>query len=637
MPDFTVTTTGGDSNDPEQFESNVIKAKVRGYSTIALAAIQAPTYEQATDPNDTWEYFTFINAALFNIFETELIHGYLKLETYRGNQEALRWKSEVLARHGMRGSLTLREPQWMPLSWYEDQPELKGCRCEHPAVALSPHWALNIDHPRVLAHYHELGKRLAETAPAINHLIIQTNDSGAGINWCQGLYPGPNGPADTRDRDMGERIEAWFAAIREGAAAGAGDLDIDFVPTHLTPAELRSAAKALTKSRIVIGSQDPRTVAFVPARLEHALAACEGTRTEVLYGADVSNGYLWSGMIAPPQVYLAAEVMMELHRSGIRFLQSSYTSETPLSDDGSPVQRVFERCVQTCPRNLAEIESLITDIARELVGRKHADALLSAWRDVDTAIRVNRMDYQHNYYFFYGTIGRRWLTRPLVPEPSALDEEERGYWSRYIMKDRDLELAFRSLMAEENRVTFMPEQYEPYYNGLELIAKHFDRAVAVLDEELSLMPPRARGRRWLRDQRDRIEFFGCLFKNQLHVTGTQWVLDRFAGNPDQRRAKAKREKKRLYEMIDGEIANCERMIELLRKPVAPLLHTGDEETYVLPRNVPELLQRKIEVMRKHRPRVESVFPGVPDWDFEEANYSQSGEIVTPEEAQEQGA
>jgi len=49
MSDFIVTTTGGDSNDPDVFEKNVLEARNRGFATISLAAIQAPTYERATD------------------------------------------------------------------------------------------------------------------------------------------------------------------------------------------------------------------------------------------------------------------------------------------------------------------------------------------------------------------------------------------------------------------------------------------------------------------------------------------------------------------------------------------------------------------------------------------------------------
>ncbi|MFC1452639.1 hypothetical protein ACFLSJ_04760 [Verrucomicrobiota bacterium] len=633
VADFSITTTGGDSNAPTVFEENVVRARLRGYSTVSLAATQVPSLEQATDPNDTWEYFTFINPALFKILETDLIHGYLRSETYERNQTALQWKSEILVKHGMTGSLTLREPQWMPTPWYDDRPELMGCRCEHPAVALSPHWAINIDHPRILDHYRELGRKLAELAPGIGHLHITTNDSGAGINWCQGLYPGPNGPADTRDRDMGERVESWFSAIREGSKAGGREVAIDFSPTHFTPSEIVSVARAFTKTQLVVGATDLRTSPFPNPRLQVFLDACEGTRTRVQYSLDVSNGYAWSGLIAPPQVYWAAEAMMELKRRGIRHLTGSYTCETPLSDSGSPVQMVFERCVERCPRNLAEIETLVHELACDMVGRRHAPALLSAWRDVDTAIRINRMDYKHNYYFFYGTIGRRWLTRPLVPVPAALSKREREYWSSCIMKERDVELAFRTLMAEENRSCMDLAEYASFYNGFELMAGHFERAVELLDTALGKARQGGPARRWLRDQRDRIELFGCLFRNQLHVTGVQWVLDAFADNPSPNKAAMKREKKRLYDMIDGEIANCRRMIELLKEPIAPLLAMGNEETYNLPRNVPALLAEKVKVMRRHRHRVEEVFPGVDEWNFDEPTYSKSGEVITAEDAE----
>ena len=89
----------------------------------------------------------------------------------------------------------------------------------------------------------------------------------------------------------------------------------------------------------------------------------------------------------------------------------------------------------------------------------------------------------------------------------------------------------------------------------------------------------------------------------------------------------------LYDMIDGEIANCARMIDLLDNPLAPLLVTGEEEAYTLPKNVPELLAKKIEVMKAHRHEVEDIFPDVGEWNFDEPTYSKSGEMITAEEAE----
>ena len=60
-----------DAGDPEQFEKNVIMAKKDGFSAIGIGAITAPTPEQRFIEGDTWEYFSFIGAALFKIFETE--------------------------------------------------------------------------------------------------------------------------------------------------------------------------------------------------------------------------------------------------------------------------------------------------------------------------------------------------------------------------------------------------------------------------------------------------------------------------------------------------------------------------------------------------------------------------------------
>jgi len=107
MPDFDILVCGGDASDPAQFEANVIAARKQGYRMMAIAANVGPTPEQRFMEGDTWEYFTFLNNALFKIFETDLIAGYFKPETYRINQETLRWKNAILRKHRYRGYISL--------------------------------------------------------------------------------------------------------------------------------------------------------------------------------------------------------------------------------------------------------------------------------------------------------------------------------------------------------------------------------------------------------------------------------------------------------------------------------------------------------------------------------------------------
>lgn len=620
-PDFIPVSVGCDAPEPTAFEAKVKAAKKGGYRMVSIEPITGPTWEQRTSGEDSWESFTVMAGSLHKVVETDLIHGYLKPETYRANQEMLKWKSDILQKYGMSASIRVLEPVWMPTPWYQDKPELKGCRCDQPAVSRSAHYALNIDHPRVLEHYYQLGRRLVEIAPAIGRLTVWTNDSGGGINWCEGLYPGPNGPEATKERDMGERVQQWFQAIRDGSRAGGRELQIDFSPGHFTPRELTALTAALKP----------------PTRLmESGREQCKGTKIEFLSQVDVTGGYLWQPFIAPPFLFQAAERLMNMKAEGkegaegAKYLASGYLQEGPIPGSKAPLQVLAERCFKKCPTNLREVDESVYAVALKLVGKRHAPGLYSAWKDVDYALRKT-----HGFSFFYAIMGRRWLTRPFVPAPSALSAEERGYWSQYSMKDRDLELSFKTLLVDENKPALSIDQYASRYDPLEQQQQEFQRAIGALEKELKTAKKRTAAWTYLQDQRDRIDMLASLLRCELHAVGVQWVIDRFADHPERDKWAQPREKRRLYEMIDWEIENCRHIIELLKQPIAPLIVTGKESTYALPENISELLDKKIAIMQRHRHRVEEIFPGVSIKGYQALSYAEDGRLITAEEAQAQ--
>jgi hypothetical protein len=219
-----------------------------------------------------------------------------------------------------------------------------------------------------------------------------------------------------------------------------------------------------------------------------------------------------------------------------------------------------------------------------------------------------------------------------VPFPQKLDADERGYWSQFVMKDRDPELGFRTLFAAEDRLLFTVPEYHSYYDALESMDLYLSQGIRGLDMALSTAVSGSNAATWLKDQRDRIEMFRCLVRCNLHATGVQWIIDRFSGNPDVDRYAQPREKKRMYDMIDGEIANCSDVARLLENAVAPLISQGDEATYTLPSNLSDLFQKKIEIMRRHRPEVEDLLPGIQAKAYTMPGYSTKGGKLTEEDA-----
>ena len=109
----------------------------------------------------------------------------------------LRWRrAHVAARRGLCGPPGLARAA-LPVS----------ARCSR-----HNYYAPCIDRPEVLALYRRAVARLCQLVP-IEEFFFLTNDSGGGICWHPGLYPGANGPEFCKNRSMNDRF-GWLAKSR---------------------------------------------------------------------------------------------------------------------------------------------------------------------------------------------------------------------------------------------------------------------------------------------------------------------------------------------------------------------------------------------------------------------------------------
>ena len=203
---------------------------------------------------------------------------------------------------------------------------------------------------------------------------------------------------------------------------------------------------------------------------------------------------------------------------------------------------------------------------------------------------------------------------------------------RFVVTEDVLEYALADRYIKK---CLMLTDYHWYYDALEVMDQYLKRGISRLDQQLKVAEQGSDAWVWLKDQRDRLDMFRCLARCNLHATGMQWITDRFAGKPDAEKHAQPREKKRMYDMIDGEIENCRDIIRLLENAAAPLIAQGEEATYMLPVNLAALLKKKIEVMQRHRLGVETIFPGVQVKAYQAKNYSVKGGIITAEETEKE--
>ena len=228
MRKFRVKLAGADSNDLSRYDDLAKYVSKAGFDAMACGAQAELTADQMADPEDSWVRFTAKSPGMMKFVETSLVNGVLSASHIAGNAELIAAKSAILEKHGLYGSFHALEPQWLPESFYMEHPEIRGPRVDHPGVARSKYYSPCIDQPAVLDHYREAVRKLLEIAPRLKFFGLWGNDSGAGICWCKGLYPGINGPEYCRETPMGKRIRRLLLAMLAGAKDAGREIEITF-------------------------------------------------------------------------------------------------------------------------------------------------------------------------------------------------------------------------------------------------------------------------------------------------------------------------------------------------------------------------------------------------------------------------
>ena len=285
------------------------------------------------------------------------------------------------------------------------------------------------------------------------------------------------------------------------------------------------------------------------------------------------------------------------------------------------------------PRDGADVARRVAGIAKAQVGAAFADSVLSAWQDVDRALALwpNVADTNHLLYPFYSVLGDRWLVRPLVPAPQMLTDEERAYYSkeRHLSRNRE---HLDSFFVAEGTVNYKVDEFRWLVAIYEHMMKYMDRAVRTLEgrfAELEAAEDGVRDRFMLAYRR--VAALRAIWRTQRNVLRCGSTIEYFTGSrkdefwhvirKDESYLEPGTHRRLFLEAMEDEIANAREIIRLVAESKETLIWTGDvEQSFVLPRDFTRQLEKKIEVMERHKADIDALFPGCPPETFTDPTY-----------------
>jgi hypothetical protein len=443
----------------------------------------------------------------------------------------------------------------------------------------------------VLALYRESIRKLLKRCPEIEVISLHTNDSGSGMSWSRGLYPGRNGNTRYRHRKMYERYHDFFQCLREGARdVGVKELEIDAVWVRERDPELIATklkrGMAISNREGPDGSEYKSKVGFLLDYF-YPYYPARGIPFPVRFLEELEKAYNGGA----PRVFVLI---------GDRFNKELYF-------------RIYERFWKKPTRGyLARLE-LLKEMAAEQVGENEAETLLDVWLKLYQI--QSGVIHWGGKIFYMGGVQQRWLTRPFVPFPEELTPSEKDHYLPYLFQART-EARARNLHELQGTHVYRG------LGGAALSGRSLERTrtqIGEARERIKRIREKVGGE--VLKQYElldiRLQVLDCLANNCRNAIRYQYTLD-IIKEWDLRRPHefshsliTISEWTYIREVARDEIDNISVLIELLESTDAPLLDLAatkeEEDIRILGGDLTRQLRKKIKIMVAHWEDYERLF------------------------------
>lgn len=569
------------TSNPADFEQLAKIAAGLGGTHVFVSDLPKSVWQWRRDMSDPYPNWGMIHAAIFKVVCPPQLAPFIPVDYDRGNLQIVTERCRILKQLDLKAAFAGCEPAWLPEAVYEAHPDWRGPRCDHTRRSRHAYYAPNIDNPEVLSLYRESVAELCRQAP-IEYFQFLTNDSGGGICWSRGLYPGPNGPEASRDRTFAQRTVGFLDTIQQGAADAGSNAEVS-IGGHIPDDEADSAVPLLKPGQSVSGRT---TGGRVPA-------------SKVGFYDDFydSNVYPVPGI---PQPFTYARQLEAADPRGtiIYSMQSVDSPELPA---------LIKKSRTGMWKGLAGRVAALRELAADEAGEAAADKLLEAWDSIDRAVgELSHMD-EGGPILLLGCVDQRWLVRPLVPFPLELKPEEKDYYRPFLFQAKSEQEAADLMNLQDNWLV-------KGFSGTYLAGAMFTRAIQRVESArkevagVAAAAPSPGARKAMQLLEARLAMLGCVIRNAWNTCRYQEILDRtdFSKKPDETPVWHVPEDPRGFEIravMRSEIDNSEEMIRLLESAPGPLLRTapaaGDEDIFLLNPDVAGQLRTKIKTMLAH--------------------------------------
>lgn len=612
---------------------------IREYARLGFTHIEVNALATVF-PYDQWlpgefypDFYTYC-PALDQFVESRLNQGLYPKQYLAANLGLLKENARLALRYGLVPGLLCFEPRSVPEILFQKYPTLRGARVDHPFRSFRPRYTLSLVHPVAQKHYAELLTNLMKEVPELGFMAVWSNDSGSGFEHTKSLYVGRNGGAylirewktdDEIAKAAAGNVANFFRLLKDAASKINPEFRVitrleSFYGErrHLWP-ELQDGVDVEVNSLLVPGWENNYPHPSYPDirvlgsgfhntlwRKEKAVAEELTSRGSRAYFYHFLNSHgNHEPLLGIPFPWLAWEKLAAFRMLGIRTIAHMGGLQPPDKVPYAVNQEVF-RAFQL-NRDIS-IDQMVLKIAQHYAGQDYAPALVRGWKLVDKAIRGF---VPLSLYSGFGTVWNRLLVRPLVPDIDRIPEEERAYYEKFLVGA--VHNPNKVDLGKDVLFDLIPKEYaRRAYGRIDRnVWKPLDNAITLFEQKMT-EAKRKRLNRPLgvfRDQYFRTLALRCLYRTLRNTAVWIYAVHEYL---ESRNGKKKRDCRTLLkETTDREIRNTGDWIKLWREaPLEWMAVSGFGETpFIYGENFPELLEKKIVLMKAHRNDAPFIDPG----------------------------
>ena len=587
-------------------ESHIREAVRLGYTGMECNRFVGMKILQQGHPVDPYPWYTYWGPSMDQFVSSPLFEKVFPADYLARNLADLKHISETVESFGLKPIFTGYEPRFVPETFLQRRPDLRGPRVDHPLRSMAPRYSLCTDVPEVLEHYRTLARKLAREVPGIAEMHVIFHDSGAGLCWGNSLYSGRNGPEHCRNVPMGERMRRFFMALKDGWREGGRDIPIVAQPHSTSRGELEAFFDAVPKDiDLTAGNWASWSLAYHdPLSVDRrVLARQRETGRRAIYYQQHFFGFDGAPTSEFPLPFYLASRLERARGLGLDVLDTLGGMVSPPIKQRSVMQEIYRRFLlepDTSP------DLLVERTAVDLGGPDTAPVLISIWKDIHSTVAQNG----NQIGFALGTeyASRRTLVRPLVPDASALSPDERDWWLRYTFGG-SLRFGHAHLFRAEGGLP--PQEFYVSNRDRSIRARDaFQRGSTALRSYIGAHPDAVRLHPYLAAHERQLRFLAHVYATGANLYEGQRILDRYSRKSieDDLKREVDSDIALFSKTVQNEIENTQALLNFSEQDGdLGMVLLSEETTWGFGANFPDLLRRKIEIMSRRLPEAGEVF------------------------------